>query len=55
MSVPSSSFTILLLTNDTAVQALVRQVFKDASVTIVRDVSTFLKELPRHRFDAAVM
>lgn len=55
MSVPSSSFTILLLTNDTAVQALVRQVFKDASVTIVRDVSTFLKELPRHRFDAVVM
>jgi two-component system nitrogen regulation response regulator GlnG len=55
MSVPSSSFTILLLTNDTAVQALVKQVFKDASVTIVRDPSMFQKELPKHRFDAVVM
>lgn len=55
MSVPSSSFTILLLTNDTAVQALVKQVFKDASVTIVRDPSAFQKELPKHRFDTVVM
>ena len=55
MSVPSSSFTILLLTNDPTVQALVRQIFKDASVTIARDVSTFQKELPRHRFDAVVI
>ncbi len=55
MSVPSSSFTILLLTNDAAVQALVKQIFKDASVTIVREVSTFQKELPKHRFDAVVM
>jgi two-component system nitrogen regulation response regulator GlnG len=55
MSVSSSSFTILLFTHDTTVQALVRQVFKNASVTIARDVSTFQKELPRHRFDAVVM
>lgn len=55
MSVPSSSFTVLLLTSDTTVHALVRQIFKDASITIARDVSTFLKELPRHRFDAVVM
>ena len=55
MSVPSSSFTVLLFTNDTAVQALVRQIFKDASVTIARDVSTFQKELPKHRFDVVVM
>jgi DNA-binding protein Fis len=55
MSVPSSSFTILLLTNDTAVQTLVRQVVKDASVTIARDVSAFQKELTKHRFDAVVM
>jgi len=32
-----------------------RQLFKDASVTIARDVSTFQKELPRHRFDAVVI
>jgi two-component system nitrogen regulation response regulator GlnG len=55
MSVPSSSFAILLLTNDTAVQALVKQIFKDASVTIARDALTFQKELPKHRFDAVVM
>ena len=55
MSVPSSSFTILLLTNDTAVQALVKQIFKDASVTIARDALAFQKELPKHRFDAIVM
>jgi DNA-binding protein Fis len=55
MSVSSSSFTILLFTHDTTVQALVRQVFKDAAVTIARDASTFQKELPRHRFDAVVM
>ena len=55
MSVPSSSFAILLLTNDTAVQALVKQIFKDASVTIARDALAFQKELPKHRFDAVVM
>ena len=44
MSVPSSSFTILLLTNDkTAVQALVRQIFKDASVTIARMFRPFIR------------
>ena len=55
MSVPSSSFAILLLTNDTAVQALVKQIFKDAFVTIARDALAFQKELPKHRFDAVVM
>lgn len=55
MSVSSSSFTILLFTNDTTIQALVRQVFKSASVMVARDVLTFQKELPRHRFDAIVV
>lgn len=55
MSVSSSSFAILLLSNDTVVQALVKQIFKDASVTIARDASAFQKELPKHRFDAVVM
>lgn len=55
MSAPLSSFTILVLTNDTTIQALARQVFKDASVTIAQDVSTLQKELPRHRFDVVVM
>lgn len=55
MSVPVSSFTILLLTSDTTVQTLVKQVFKDASVTITRDASAFQKELRKHRFDTVVM
>lgn len=55
MSVPSSSFSILWLTNDTAVQALVKQIFKTASATIARDVSAFQNELSKHRFDAVVM
>lgn len=55
MSVPSSSFSILWLTNDTAVQALVKQIFKTASATITRDISAFQKELSKHRFDAVVM
>ncbi len=55
MSVPSSSFTVLLLTNDATIQALVRQVFKGASVTIAQDVVILQKELPRHRFDVVVM
>ena len=55
MSVPSSSFTLLLLANDPTVQALARQAFKDVSVTIARDVSTLQKELLRHRFDAVVV
>lgn len=55
MSVPSSSFTILLFTNDTAVQVLVKELFTDVSVTITRDISTFQKELSKHRFDTVVM
>jgi DNA-binding protein Fis len=55
MSVSASSFTILLFSNDTTIQALVRQVFKSASVMVARDVLTFQKELPRHRFDAIVV
>ncbi|MGB4068703.1 MAG: hypothetical protein WBK08_11785, partial [Nitrospira sp.] len=51
----ASSFTILLFTNDTTIQALVGQVFKGASVMIARDVLTFQKESSRHRFDAVVV
>jgi DNA-binding protein Fis len=55
MPVASSSFTILLFTNDTTIQALVGQVFKGASVMIARDVVTFQKESLRHRFDTVVV
>jgi len=55
MPVPSSVFTILLLTADTNVQAQFKQAFKDASVIVARDAAAFQKELPRHQFDAVVV
>lgn len=55
MSVPSSAFTVLLLTADTDIQAQFKQAFKDASVTIARDVAAVQKEWPRRHFDAVVM
>jgi two-component system nitrogen regulation response regulator GlnG len=55
MPVPSSVFSILLLTADTDVQAQFKQVFKDASVTVARDTTAFQKDLPRHQFDAVVV
>lgn len=55
MSVPSSGHTILLLTTDTAIQTQARQIFKDASMTVVRDTAALQKELARHRFDVVVM
>ena len=55
MADSSSSFSILLLTADTEVQAQFRQAFKDASVTIARDAAAFQKEAAKHQFDAVVM
>jgi len=55
MPVPSSAYTILLFTNDTAVQTQVRQVFTDASLTIARDAVAFQKELSKHGFDVVIV
>lgn len=55
MPVPSSVFTILLLTADADVQAHFKQVFKDASITVARDAAAFQKDSPRHHFDAVVL
>ena len=55
MPLPSSIFTILLLTADTDVEALFKQVFKDASVTIARDSASLRKDAPEQPFDAVVM
>lgn len=55
MPVPSSVFTVLLLTAETDVQAQFKQVFKDASVTVARDTAAFQKESTRHQFDAVVV
>jgi len=55
MPVPSSVFTILLLSADADLQAQVKQVFRDASVTIARDGAAFQKDSRRHQFDAVVV
>jgi len=55
MSVPSSVFTILLITADTDVQTQFKHAFKDAAITIVRDTASVPKELPKHPFDAVVV
>jgi two-component system nitrogen regulation response regulator GlnG len=55
MPVPSSAYTILLLTRDAVVQGQVRQVFKDASITIARDATAFQKELSQQGFDIVIV
>ena len=55
MPVPSSAYSILLLTTDTAIQRQVRQIFGDASITVARDATVLQKESPKHSFDIVVM
>ena len=55
MSVPSSVFSILLLTADTDVQAQFKAMFKDASVTMAPDVALLPKDLPKRPFDVVVL
>ncbi|MDH4327250.1 MAG: hypothetical protein OEY21_06725 [Nitrospira sp.] len=55
MASSPSVFTVLLLTADTEVQAQLRQAFKEASVTVVRDAAAFQKEAAKHQFDAVVI
>jgi len=55
MPVPSSVFTILLLTADTEMQAQFKQAFKEISVTVARDLAAVQKEFPRRQFDAVVV
>src|SRR5262245_46276794 len=55
MSVPSSVFTILLITADTDVQTHFKHAFKDAAITIARDAASVSKEVSKRQFDAVVM
>jgi DNA-binding protein Fis len=55
MPVSSSVFTVLLLTADADVQAQFKQLFKDASITIVRDRAALEKEPLKRPFDAVVV
>jgi DNA-binding protein Fis len=52
MPVPSSVFTILLLTADTEVQTQFKHVFKDAAVTVAREVASVKTRQP---FDAVIL
>jgi two-component system nitrogen regulation response regulator GlnG len=55
MPVPSPTVSILLCTADQTVQAQVRQIFPDASVTIIWDAATLHKELPKQPVDVVIM
>jgi two-component system nitrogen regulation response regulator GlnG len=55
MSVPSSVFSILLLTGDPDVQAHFKHTFKDAAITTARDAASLPKHSPRQSFDAVIV
>jgi Fis family transcriptional regulator, factor for inversion stimulation protein len=55
MSVPSSVFSILLLTADTDVQTQFKVMFKDASITMAHDVASLPKDLAKRPFDVVVL
>ena len=55
MSVPSSVFSILLLTADADVQAQFKAVFKDASVTMARDIASLPNDLSKRPFDVVIL
>lgn len=55
MSVPSSVFSILLLTADADVQAQFKAMFRDASLTTARDVASLPKDPPKRPFDVVVI
>ena len=55
MSVPTSVFSILLLTADADVHAQFKAVFGNASVTMARDAASLPKDPPRRPYDAVVV
>ena len=55
MSLSSSVFSVLLLTSDQEIQAQYKQVFKDASITMVKDVATMPKDVTKRTFDAVIV
>jgi DNA-binding protein Fis len=55
MPVPSSAFTLLVLTADLDVQTQFRQVFKGATLTVVRDARALSKDPTKRAFDAVIV
>ncbi|MBM4126351.1 MAG: hypothetical protein FJ247_03240 [Nitrospira sp.] len=55
MSVPSSVFSVLLMTADAGVQEQFKQAFGDTSVTVARDAAGLRKEAAKHHYDAVIV
>ena len=55
MSPTSTAFSILLLSSDQDIQTQFKQAFKDAAVTVAKDVSTLPKDVTRRTFDAVIL
>lgn len=55
MSVPSSAYSILLFATDAAIQAQVRQIFTDASITIAHDITGLQRGVPKDGFDVVIV
>ncbi|HSS30845.1 MAG TPA: helix-turn-helix domain-containing protein [Nitrospiraceae bacterium] len=51
----SSAFSILLLSSDQDIQSQFKHAFKDASVTVAKDVSALPKDVTRRTFDAVIV
>ncbi|MBX3325589.1 MAG: helix-turn-helix domain-containing protein [Nitrospira sp.] len=54
MPASSSTYSIILLTKDPAVQAQVQQVFTDASISIFPDAQTFQMESPHQHAEVII-
>jgi DNA-binding protein Fis len=55
MPAQSFAYSVLLLTTDTTIQRQVRQIFRDASITVARDAASLQKDSPKHGFDIVVV
>lgn len=55
MPVPSSAYSILLLTTDTGIQKQVGKFFRDASITVAQDTTVLQKDAPKHTFDIVIV
>lgn len=55
MSLPSSVFTILLLSGDSDLQSHFRNAFKDMSITTAKDAASLTKDAARKTFDAVIV
>ncbi|HKP00407.1 MAG TPA: helix-turn-helix domain-containing protein [Nitrospiraceae bacterium] len=55
MSPTSSGFSMLVLSGDPEIQSQFKQAFKDASVTVAKDMAALSKDMMRRSFDAVIV